>query len=197
MHPNICISLCASVCYMLTHTSSISSVHVRIGRGYACVHRCAMAMDRRCAHGLAGSCCGLGLIPKPETVRALARRRRPHAASARRRSTRRRLSTRTSARGTPRRSSCCLRCAPPGPAARNQLCRTRMAGLRCGAAGCAQRHRRCARVRTCAGTRLRGALGVGTACRRGGSIIHASEYIHTYTRVCYTRILPLSIHLYV
>ncbi len=42
-----------------------------------------------------------------------------------------------------------------------------------------------ARVRTRAGTRLRGALGVGTAGWRGGSI-HASEYI--YVCVCVTRL---------
>jgi surface protein len=33
---------------------------------HACVHQCAMGMDRLCAHALAGSCCGLGL--HPETV---------------------------------------------------------------------------------------------------------------------------------
>ncbi len=41
------------------------SVYVRIGRGYVCVHQCAMVMDRLSAHALAGSCCGLGLNPKP------------------------------------------------------------------------------------------------------------------------------------
>ena len=30
------------------------------------MHQCAMVIDRLCAHGLAGSCCGLGL--KPETL---------------------------------------------------------------------------------------------------------------------------------
>ena len=40
---------------------------MRIGRGYECVHQCAMGMDRLCARALAGSCCGLGLIP--ETLR--------------------------------------------------------------------------------------------------------------------------------
>jgi hypothetical protein len=56
--------------------------------------------------------------------------------------------------------------------------RTRSAGLRCGAAGCAQRHRRCAHA--CAHVQalaLRGAMGVGTAGRRGDSI-HASEYLY-------------------
>ncbi len=49
------------------------------------------------------------------------------------------------------------------------------------------------RVRTRAGTRLRGALGVGTAARRGGSV-HASEYIYISVRLCYTRIYPYIIH---
>jgi hypothetical protein len=35
------------------------------------------------------------------------------------------------------------------------------------------------RVRTRAGTRFRGAMGVGTAARRGGSV-HASEYMYRY-----------------
>jgi surface protein len=68
MHPKtyIYICVCASVCYLFIHTLSILSVCVRIGRGYECVHQCAMVMDRLCAHALAGSCCGLGL--KPETL---------------------------------------------------------------------------------------------------------------------------------
>jgi hypothetical protein len=54
-----------------------------------------------------------------------------------------------------------------------------------------------ARVRPRAGTRLRGALGAGTAGRRGGSI-HASEYIYLYVCVCvcYTHTPTLSIYLY-
>jgi hypothetical protein len=67
------------------------------------------------------------------------------AASARRRSKVRRRSTRTSAHGTPRRSPPCSRYAPL-PARRRALRRTRSAGLRCGAARCARRHRRCARA---------------------------------------------------
>jgi hypothetical protein len=71
--------------------------------------------------------------------------------------------------------------------------RTRSAGVRCGAARCVRRHRRCARTR--AGTRLRGALGVGTAARRGGSM-YVNEYIHMC--VCklyvYTYIIHLSIY---
>jgi hypothetical protein len=67
---------------------------------------------------------------------------------------------------------------------RRALWRMRSAGVRCGAAGCARRHRRWARVRTRVGTRLLGAMGVGTAARRGGSV-HASEYIHiTYVCAC-------------
>jgi hypothetical protein len=56
------------VCGLQAYTYIIHlSAYVRIGRGYVCVHQCAMMMDRLCAHGLAGSCCGLGLNPKPET----------------------------------------------------------------------------------------------------------------------------------
>jgi hypothetical protein len=67
MYPNICVSvcLCVFVCSTLTHTLSNLSVYVRIGRDYVCVRQCAMVMDWLCAHALAGSCCGLGLKPKP------------------------------------------------------------------------------------------------------------------------------------
>jgi hypothetical protein len=47
------------------------------------------------------------------------------------------------------------------------------------------------RVRTRAGTSLRGAMGVGTAARRKGSI-DVSEYILMCVRVCYTLIHTLS-----
>jgi hypothetical protein len=74
MHPNIyvcvCVCLCVCVgvcaCYTRMYTYIIHLfVYVRIGRGYVCVHQCAMVMDRLWAHALAGSCCGLGLNPKP------------------------------------------------------------------------------------------------------------------------------------
>jgi hypothetical protein len=75
MHPNICICICVWVHVCVTrvyiHTLSIYLYKVRIGRGYVCVHQCAMGMDRLCAHALTGSWCGLGLTPKPLTVRAL------------------------------------------------------------------------------------------------------------------------------
>jgi hypothetical protein len=131
--------------YRLTPTLSISYLYVRIGRRFVCVHQCAMGMDRLCAHALAGSFCGLGLKPETLNRASRARRRRPRAASARRRSTVCPRSTRTSAVGTPRRSPRCMRYAPLA-ARRRALWRTRSAGLRCGAAGCAQRHRRCARA---------------------------------------------------
>ncbi len=198
MHPNIYLCLCVCVCYTRTYTYTIHlSVCVRTGRRCVCVHQCAMVMDRLCAHGLAGSCCGLGL--KPETLHRASpsRRRGPRAASARRRSTRstrRRGSMPTSARGTPRPSTCCTRYAPLA-ARRRALRRTRSAGLRCGAAGCGRRHRRCARA--CAHVQalaLRGAMGVGTAARRGGSV-HASEYIYVCASVCSTLSPTLSIYL--
>jgi hypothetical protein len=49
----------AFLCILYMH------IDVRIGRGYVYVHQCVMAMDRLKAHALAGSCCGLGLNPKP------------------------------------------------------------------------------------------------------------------------------------
>ncbi len=62
----IYLYICVRVCYTCICTYIIHvSVYVRIGRGYVCVHQCAMVMDRLCAHALAGSCCGLGLNPKP------------------------------------------------------------------------------------------------------------------------------------
>jgi hypothetical protein len=62
----ICIGVCACVCDTRIYTYIIHlSIYVRIGRGHVCVHQCAMVVDRLCAHALAGSCCGLGLNPKP------------------------------------------------------------------------------------------------------------------------------------
>ncbi len=66
MYPNMHVYTyeCVCVCVLHAYTYIIHlSVCVRIGRRYACVHQCAMVMDRLCAHGLAGSCCGLGLQP--------------------------------------------------------------------------------------------------------------------------------------
>jgi hypothetical protein len=45
-----------------------------------------------------------------------------------------------------------------------------------------------ARVRTCAGTRLRGALDVGTAARRGGSIHASRRIMYICVRLCVTRV---------
>ncbi len=115
-HASEYIHVDVRVLYTLTHTLSISSVCVRIGRGDACVHHCAMGDGSAvCAHDG-----GLVLRARPTTrnpkiVRALARRRGPRAASARRRSNRRLLSTRTSARGTPRPSPRCTWYAPFRP----------------------------------------------------------------------------------
>ena len=60
----IYIRVCVCVFHAFTYVIHLS-VNVRIGRGYVCGHQCAMLMDRLCAHSLAGSCCGLGLYPKP------------------------------------------------------------------------------------------------------------------------------------
>jgi hypothetical protein len=73
------------------------------------------------------------------------------------------------------------------PARRRGLWRTRSAGAslrRSGFCAAAPPMRVC--VRACAGNRLRGGLGVGTAGRRGGSI-QAFEYIDMYVYLCVTR----------
>ncbi len=57
MHPNIYICVCECVCVLHAYTYIMHlSVYVRIGRGYVCVHQCAMVMGRLCAHALAGLC---------------------------------------------------------------------------------------------------------------------------------------------
>jgi hypothetical protein len=71
-------------------------------------------------------------------------------------------------------------CAAPGPAARTMADALGRASVRRGPL-CAAAPPMRARVRTRAGTRLRGAMGVGMAAWRGGSI-HAFEYM--YVRVC-------------
>ncbi len=66
--------------------------------------------------------------------------------------------------------------APPGPAARTMADALGRASVRRGKL-CAAALPMRARMRTRAGTRLRGAMGVGTAAQRGGSI-HASGCIY-------------------
>jgi hypothetical protein len=188
----IYLCVCACVCYTRIHTYIIHfSVYVRIGRGYACVRHSAMVMDRLCAHALAGSCCGLGLKPKPLNRASPC----PSASTAwwlRRAGVllcvgvqreHRRVEHRVGvehARG--------MRLS--GPAARTMADALGRASVRRGPL-CAAAPPMRARDRTRAGTRLRGASGVGTAGRRGGSI-HASEYMymsfHVCLRVCVTRV---------
>jgi hypothetical protein len=65
--------------------------------------------------------------------------------------------------------------------------RTRSAGPRCGAAGCARRHRRRARACARGRTRLRGAMGIAMAARGRDSIYMRFDtytyiYIHVYIR---------------
>jgi hypothetical protein len=65
IHMCVCVCECACVCLLHAYTYIIHlSVNVRNGQRYVCVHQCAMVMDRLCAHGLEGSCCGLGLQPE-------------------------------------------------------------------------------------------------------------------------------------
>jgi hypothetical protein len=182
MHPNIyiCVYVCVCVIHACTYIIH-SSVCVRIGRRCVCVHQCAMVMDRLCAHGLAGSCCGLGLKPEALSRASPARRRGPRGGfGVQAFGSAKAFNANIGAWNTAAVTTLNAVCAAPGPGGAHALRRTRSAGLRCGAAGCARRHRRCARG--CAhvpALALRGALGVGTAARRGGSV-HASEYMYRY-----------------
>ncbi len=72
--------------------------------------------------------------------------------------------------------------AAPGPAARTMADALGRASVRRGRL-CAAAPPMRARVHTRAGTRLRGAVGVGTAARRGGSV-HVHQYICIYVCVC-------------
>ena len=149
------------------------------------MHQCAMGMDRLCAHALANSWCGLGL--RPETLRRASPC--PSASTACGFGAQAFYSftgvsafnANIGAWNTASVSNMAYVCAPPGAAARTMADALGRASMRrsllCVAA---PPMRAC--VRTRAGTRLRGALGVGTAGRRGGSI-HASKciYIHKYT----------------
>jgi surface protein len=138
-----------------------------------------MGMDRLCAHGLAGSCCGLGL--QPETLNRASPR--PSAwtacgfgaqafyyASA--------FNANIGAWNTASVSNMASVSAAPGPAARTMADTLGGASVRRGRLCVAAPPMR-AGVRTRAGTRLRWALGVGTAARRGGSV-HVSKYISIY-----------------
>ncbi len=125
---------------------------------------------------------GLVLRARPETrdpgtVRALARRHGPrggfgaqafYSVSA--------FNANIGAWNTASVTSLSYVCAAPGPAARTMAGALGRASMRRGRL-CAAAPPMRARLRTRAGTGLRGALGVGTAARRGGSV-HASEYIH-------------------
>ena len=132
-------------------------------------------MDRLCAHGLAGSCCGLGL--NPETVNHASPcpsawtacgfgAQAFSAASA--------FNANIGAWNTAAVTTLYLVCAAPGPGGAHYGGRARP-GF--GVArpvvrgGTADARARCAHVQALA---LRGAMGVGTAARRGGSS-HASE----------------------
>jgi hypothetical protein len=195
MHPNIYIYMCVCACLLHAYTYIIHvSVYVRIGRGDVCVHQCAMVMDRLCAHALAGSCCGLGL--NPETLN----RASPCPAAwtacgfgAQAFLSASAFNANIGAWNTARVTvlyGVCAGCSARGRA----LWRTRYGGssMRRGRL-CAAAPPMRARVRTRAGSRLRGVLGVGTAARRGGSI-HASEYMYMYILFCV--IHALSMYLY-
>jgi hypothetical protein len=182
MYPNIYICVCVCVRVLQAYTCSIQlSVYVRIGRGYVCVHLCAMVMDRLCAHASAGSCCALGL--KPETLN----RASPYPwtacgfgaqafykASA--------FNANIGAWNTASITTLASVCAAPGPAARTMAGRARP-GLRCGVrpvvrGGTADAR---ARAHTC-----RPSLARGLGCRYGRAEgrFDTCIRIYTYRRVC-------------
>jgi hypothetical protein len=178
----IYIYICVCKFYVYTYMIHFS-VYVRIGRGHVCVHQCAMG-DGSAVCARVG---GLVLRARPKTRNPKRGKPLPvgvdHVvASARRRSNRRRCSTPTSARGTPPRSPRCPMYAPlPAQAARTTADALGRASVRRGRSCPAAPPMR-ARVRTRVGTRLLGAMGVGTAARRGGWV-HAYE-IYIYVCVC-------------
>ncbi len=171
----VCIYLCARACVTRVHIHypCICICENRLGlcmRAPACVlhvntymhypfiriceNRSGLCMRGRVCDGDGSAVCARvgGLVlrarPEPETLTRASpcHRRGPRAASARRRSPRRWRSTRTSARGTPPLSPRCPKYAPPfRPGGAHYGGRARP-GLRCGAAGCARWHRRCARA---------------------------------------------------
>jgi hypothetical protein len=114
------VYICMFACGFYVHTYIIHlSVYVRIGRGDECVHQCAMVTDRLCECmrlRRAGVLLGEGV---QRGHRRVEHRCRHHAVPSMRRLF--------------------------GPAARTMAGRARP-GLRCGAARCARRHRRCARA---------------------------------------------------
>jgi hypothetical protein len=156
-----------------------------------------MGMDRLCAHALAGSCCGLGLIP--ETLN----RANPCPSAwtacgfgAQAFNLAKAFNANIGAWNTAAVTTLYAVCAAPGPAARTMADALGRASVRRGPL-CAAAPPMRARVRTRAGTGLRGAMGVGSAAPRGGSI-HASEYRYMCVRVCvllaYTYIIHLSVY---
>jgi hypothetical protein len=175
MHPNIYAYVFASNLH--TYTYMIHFLCIGENRSGLCVRAPVCDGDGWAVCARVG-----GLVlrarPEPETRNRAspARRCGPRVASARRLSKVRRRSTPTSARGTPRRSPRWPMYAPL-PARRRAIVADALgrALLRRGRL-CAAVPPMRACVRTRAGTRLRGALGVGTAARRGGSI-HVSEFI--------------------
>jgi hypothetical protein len=155
-----------------------------------------MAMDRLCAHALAGSCCGLGLQPETRNRASPCLTVWTACGFGAKAFSANTFNANIGAWNTASVYTMQGVCAAPGPAARTMadaLGRGFDAARPVVRGGTADTR---AHVRTRASTRLRGALGVGTAARRGGSI-HASEYIHIFVRLCYKRYVhTLSIYLY-
>jgi hypothetical protein len=175
----ICIYtyMCLRVLYGQTYIIHLS-VYVRIGRGYACVHQCAMVMDRLYAHALAGSCCGSAETrnaepcePLPVGVNRVWLRRAGVLLGVGVQREHRRVEH----------SAChhvglCMRRSRPGGAHYGGRARPILdAARRVVRGGTADA---CAREHMCRQSPGRG-LGVGMAAWRGGSI-HTTEYIYTY-----------------
>ncbi len=85
-------------------------------------------------------------------------------------------------------------CAAPGPAVRTMADALGRASERRGRL-CAAAPPMRARVRTRAGTRLRGAMGIGTAARRGRFDTCIRTYIYIYMCACVLHAYTYIIHL--
>ncbi len=147
MHPNICICVCVCVCAFHAYTYIIHlSVYVRTGRGYVCVHQCVMVVDRLCAHAFGGLVLRARLKtrnpkpcePLPVCVDRVRLRRAVVLLGVGVQRGHRRVEHRGRHHVVPGMRRSRPRGAHYGGRARP--------GLRCGAAGCARRHRRCTRA---------------------------------------------------
>ncbi len=190
MHPNIYRSICVCVSVLHAYTYILHFI-------CKCENRSGLCMRAPVCDGDGSAVCARvgGLVlrarPEPETVNRASpahRRRRRCGFGAQAFSAASAFNANIGAWNTAAVTTLSYVCAAPGPAARTMADALGRASMRRGRL-CAVAPPMRARVRTRGGTRLRGALGVGTAARRGGSI-HASQYTYIYmcVSVCVTRL---------